>query len=430
MNILSLGEKIKKLRKSKNMTLKELAGERITAAQISHIERDKSHTSYELLEYIAEKLEVTTDYLLETKEMQAKKMTENLIIQSNILIKSNELEKAKECANLAIKICIEYSVHENYARGHYILGEIALKENDYNESIAQYEKSIYYFIKNADNENVFRGYVNIGKIYIEDKFYKGALLQLEIANKILPHTSIEDEQVYRELYSNLAYCSVKLKDSVRTKKYIEMMENLEIHNNSSEKIELLMLKGSELFNIGEFDKSKEYFSKVLELLDRGDASETEVDVYLRICDTYRDMCDFDNVLKYSQKVYSIKRQDEDYITMRSIYNIIDAAIELEDYEMATQYCKIALTISIKKKNKEYEHKVLKLYAEISICKDELNSAIQYLTKSLEIAKQLENKKAVADLSIKLGELYADISKDKELEYYQQGIEIYKQLEII
>ena len=53
MNILSLGEKIKKLRKEKNMTLKELAGDRITAAQISHIERDKSHTSRELLEYLA-----------------------------------------------------------------------------------------------------------------------------------------------------------------------------------------------------------------------------------------------------------------------------------------------------------------------------------------------------------------------------------------
>ena len=38
MNILSLGEKIKKLRKEKNMTLKELAGDRITAAQISHRE--------------------------------------------------------------------------------------------------------------------------------------------------------------------------------------------------------------------------------------------------------------------------------------------------------------------------------------------------------------------------------------------------------
>ena len=43
---------------------------RITAAQISHIERDKSHTSRELLEYLASQLDVSVDYLLETKEMQ------------------------------------------------------------------------------------------------------------------------------------------------------------------------------------------------------------------------------------------------------------------------------------------------------------------------------------------------------------------------
>ncbi|MDC9421668.1 helix-turn-helix transcriptional regulator, partial [Clostridioides difficile] len=93
MNILSLGEKIKRLRKEQNMTLKELAGDRITAAQISHIERDKSHTSYELLEYLSNKLGVSVDYLLETKEMQSKKITDNLILKSEIYIKCDELEK-------------------------------------------------------------------------------------------------------------------------------------------------------------------------------------------------------------------------------------------------------------------------------------------------------------------------------------------------
>ena len=96
MEILSLGEKIKKLRKEKSLTLKELAGDRITAAQISHIERDKSHTSYELLEYLANKLEVSVDYLIETKDMQAKKITDNLIIQSEIYIKCKDFQKQKK----------------------------------------------------------------------------------------------------------------------------------------------------------------------------------------------------------------------------------------------------------------------------------------------------------------------------------------------
>ncbi|MFQ7119662.1 MAG: hypothetical protein ACLRPW_06435 [Intestinibacter sp.] len=38
----------------KKYDLKGVAGDRITAAQISHIERDKSLTSYELLEYLSE----------------------------------------------------------------------------------------------------------------------------------------------------------------------------------------------------------------------------------------------------------------------------------------------------------------------------------------------------------------------------------------
>ena len=97
MEILSLGEKIKKLRKEKSLTLKELAGDRITAAQISHIERDKSHTSYELLEYLANKLEVSVDYLIETKDMQAKKITDNLIIQSEIYIKCKDLFYLQFC---------------------------------------------------------------------------------------------------------------------------------------------------------------------------------------------------------------------------------------------------------------------------------------------------------------------------------------------
>ena len=116
MEILSLGEKIKKLRKDQNMTLKELAGDRITAAQISHIERDKSHTSYELLEYLADKLGVSVDYLLETKEMQSKKITDNLILKSEIYTKCGELEKAENQIYEIIEICKQFNLTENYGK--------------------------------------------------------------------------------------------------------------------------------------------------------------------------------------------------------------------------------------------------------------------------------------------------------------------------
>ena len=62
MEILSLGEKIKRRRKELNMTLKDLAGERITPGQISLVESGRSNPSMDLLEYLANTLDTSVEY--------------------------------------------------------------------------------------------------------------------------------------------------------------------------------------------------------------------------------------------------------------------------------------------------------------------------------------------------------------------------------
>lgn len=74
MEILSLGEKIKQRRKELDLTLKNLAGDRITAGQISLIESGKSNPSMDLLEYLASTLKVSVEHLMETEETQANKI--------------------------------------------------------------------------------------------------------------------------------------------------------------------------------------------------------------------------------------------------------------------------------------------------------------------------------------------------------------------
>ena len=68
MEILSLGEKIKRRRKELNMTLKDLAGDRITPGQISLVESGKSNPSMDLLEYLAIALKTSVEYFMETEE--------------------------------------------------------------------------------------------------------------------------------------------------------------------------------------------------------------------------------------------------------------------------------------------------------------------------------------------------------------------------
>ena len=431
MNILSLGEKIKKLRKEKNMTLKELAGDRITAAQISHIERDKSHTSHELLEYLANQLDVSVDYLLETKEMQSKKLTDNLILQGEILIKSNDLDKAENQLNEVMKICDEYNVLDNYGICNFLLADISFRKNKYIESVMGYEKALYYFIKNNDKEKLFKCYLNIGKIYMLEKFYKGAILQFNFAENTLNEIQTEDADIYKDLYSKMANCYIKLNNNEKCLAYIHKIEEIDKRNNPKEEYNTLMLKANNLLNMGKFEESKEYFKKVLEILDK-EKNKTELaSIYLSISEIYKNIGNLDKVLEYSQRVYDIKKNDEDEHMMDSLFKIIETYIYNNEYDIAKRYCKIALASSIKNKNRLNEYKILKYYSDMHKFEKENIIAIEYLHKCIKIVSELNNnKKILADLYINLGELYSDISKEKQLEYYQKGIYMYKNLDII
>lgn len=61
---MTVGEKIRKLRTDKSMTQKELAGDKITRNMLSLIEKGRALPSVETLKYIAERLKVSSGYLL------------------------------------------------------------------------------------------------------------------------------------------------------------------------------------------------------------------------------------------------------------------------------------------------------------------------------------------------------------------------------
>ena len=430
MNILSLGEKIKKLRKEKNMTLKELAGDRITAAQKSHIERDKSHTSYELLEYLSERLDVSIDYLLETKEMQSKKITDNLILQSEIYIKRDALDEAEKEIHEIIEICEEYGLSENYGKCNYLLGDIYLKRKDGATANFYFEKALFYFIKNDDKKRIFQCYMNIANIYFDEEFYQVSLTNYYFAKDILEEINIDDPDTYKELYSKISKCYMKLNDSEKSLEFIEKIGNIDNDYSPEQEIELLVLKAKKLLAEGEYVKSKDYFAKALKIIEKEENKDKLAQIYLTVGSIYAEMGDNEKFLEYSEKVYDIKKNDTDEYMMNSLYNIIQSYIDTDDFEMAKKYSKLALAAAIKNKSKYDEYKALKYYCDIYKYKGETDISIEYLIKCIEIVSKLDEEKILGNLYIELGQLYSGISKEKELECYQKGITIFKDLEII
>ncbi|WP_259384109.1 helix-turn-helix domain-containing protein, partial [Bacillus thuringiensis] len=88
----TLGEKIKTLRKEKKLTQTDLAGSELTKSMLSQIENGKATPSMKTLQYIADKLECETSFLLEEDDVEIVE----LIQQTEKLIKANKYDEVYE----------------------------------------------------------------------------------------------------------------------------------------------------------------------------------------------------------------------------------------------------------------------------------------------------------------------------------------------
>ncbi|PFD85474.1 transcriptional regulator [Bacillus anthracis] len=88
----TLGEKIKALRKEKKLTQTALAGSELTKSMLSQIENGKATPSMKTLQYIAEKLECETSFLLEEDDVEIVA----LIQKMEPLIKANQCNEVYE----------------------------------------------------------------------------------------------------------------------------------------------------------------------------------------------------------------------------------------------------------------------------------------------------------------------------------------------
>ena len=101
MEILSTGEKIKRARIFKGITLKELCEDKISIAKMSCIENGKAKADRELLEYIADKIDIDFEYLVEDVYEQITNNLEN--IKKNISCDIESESKIKDNLSYAVK---------------------------------------------------------------------------------------------------------------------------------------------------------------------------------------------------------------------------------------------------------------------------------------------------------------------------------------
>lgn len=431
MEILSLGEKIKRRRKELDMTLKDLAGDRITPGQISLVESGKSNPSMDLLEYLADSLNISIEYLMESEETQAEKICiyfEN-IAQSHIL--NDELNIGEQYIENALFYAEKYGLEYRKAKNLYLRGKIYIGRRDLGLAQQFFLSANVIFIKESRFEDIINTFLELGIITFKMQAYHSACSYFHQAEKVYEDSDIGNDFLIGQIYYYIAFTYFKLEqlDKAINYSYLANTKFKKI-NNKEEYAKSLLLLAQEYSQKGDMDVAIKYSKKTLKLF-------REIDDYRYVADIENNLgrlfSEFDNIEEsfiHLNKAKKLRMRNKDINYIETIINICENYIKIKDIKKAKE---VLQEILDNKDNGDdltlYKYYLLKY--RIDMIEENKDEAENTLILALNYAKSANLEDETAEISILIGKFYVDDGKDKEAaKYLNQGVEAFKKLGIL
>ncbi|MHB8064528.1 MAG: helix-turn-helix domain-containing protein, partial [Ruminiclostridium sp.] len=228
--MITVGEKIKSLRKELKMTQTYLAGEELTKSMLSQIENNQSNPSLKTLKYIADRLNRPITYFLEEtsdhknhsldSDAEAAKLGEQ-IRRINEFIEADHLIEAQKEIECLLTGSLQNSISKSAADIILKLGIALFKENNPEKAQKYLKHSIEIYIKGAFLLEASKAYVVLAKTYYQKFNYSECLA---IADKVfaLYSKSISKDPLFEiELYYNKIIVLFALGDLKQTADVIQ-----------------------------------------------------------------------------------------------------------------------------------------------------------------------------------------------------------------
>ncbi len=136
----SLGERLKRLRKERGLSQRELSSPGVSYAYISRIEAGARQPSVKALRKLARKLGVSADFLETGKEVRADEERELRLSEAELKLRlERDPSAAEDDFRTLLQEATEAADNEAVLRARLGLGEAAARRGDYEEAIRQLE---------------------------------------------------------------------------------------------------------------------------------------------------------------------------------------------------------------------------------------------------------------------------------------------------
>ena len=428
MEILSLGEKIRKRRKELNMTLKDLARDRITPGQISLVESGKSNPSMDLLEYLASTLNTSIDYLMESEESQAEKICIYFENMTEAYISNGDFHTAEVYLEKVLEYTKKYNLEFMKAKNLYLSGVVNLNKGEISSAQKLFLTANIIFIKYNSYENIINTFLKLGKISISVKSYNSALGHFRQAEKIFVDNNIANDFILGEIYYYIAYTFNKLDTREDASKYAELSQDKFIQMDAKKEYAAALLnKSKEYSSLGNLENAIKYSDKAkkifIELNDLSYLSEIENNLGKLFSEFDNFNASFENLNKSKE----IRQRNNDGRLVETLINICNNYIHLKDINNSK-----LLLQEIYTKNENYNGKIkIDCYLikyRLDILEGNLINAENTLKEALDYVNNNGYIKEKGEIAFTIGKFYIDYGQEKKAEeFLLKGIDAFKSL---
>ena len=408
MEILSTGEKIKRSRIYKGITLKELCGDKISISKMSCIENGKIKADEESLIYISKKLQVDYDYLVRDVYDQIKYNIED------IKKSTCSLKKLENIINYNLEYACKCGFNDLALKLTHILFELYM-DNDKVENI-QLLISKYYDLYRLTqcNEEIIVYYSDMATFFMKTAEYHEAISYFARIIEIYENSNIEDRlsYVYACFYKGICYKNINMNE----KAYECLKKVLEFTNILSDKDKGDFYHEFAILNILLYKiEAEKYLKKAFEY-KKNDLKELAKfkgkngEVYFRVQEV-------NNAMKEIKDAIKIYPRKDKKGCGEFLIKCIDTLYNNKQYEEAFKYTEEALDLAINideikliEKGYYFKGMIHQKKGEFIQAEMYMNLSTDFLFKFANSEERYKRYNEMAELYYNLGELKESVDK--------------------
>lgn len=197
-------------------------------------------------------------------------------------------------------------------------------------------------------------------------------------------------------------------------------------------IEILILKGMNEFNVGDYEQAVDCYYRALDLAEQTHDSIRVAKVNYNLGKIYNELEDYDKSISFFEKSLKISQTLTDTaLIAKTFQNIAISYQDKKDLVNALEYNKKANQLAILRKDTVMIIDVINNFGTIAYDQQKLDESLAYYQKALNLYRKINKKSGIAFAYNNIGLVYLDKKEyEKSLGYFKKSLALANELNLL